>query len=154
MMDNFSHADLGRELSAAMPLLTSYFESSAVIHLVKLSSNGLILVVNNRMAQSLKVGSQEIIGKSFAGFLTSPDAESLARCLADKEALPDEELLLNLVDSEQMPQTLLCRLLPAENGLLLLGEPSLGDNQALQEELMQLNNQLAVLSRENIRKGR
>lgn len=143
-----------REMSAAMPLMASFLGSSRIIHFAHLSHDGIISYVNNPMAESLKVNSAAIIGQSLAGFLTAPDAGSLVRRLSAACISPEEELLLNFVDSEQTPFTLRCRLVPAESGLMLIGEPSLGDNQALQSELLQLNNQLTVLSRDNVRKSR
>jgi len=58
------------------------------------------------------------------------------------------------VDADQAPRSLRCRLAPVDGGLLLLAEEPDKDNKLLQEELLQINNQLSVLSRENIRKSR
>ncbi len=61
---------------------------------------------------------------------------------------------MNIVTGDQIPHTLRCRIVPADDKFLLVAEPPQLENQSLQEELLQLNNQFAVLSRENVRKGR
>lgn len=146
--------NLCKELSATLPLLASFFAVSRTVHLVRLNSDGIILFVNNALKECLRVGDAELAGESFSGFLTKADGTLLAARLSDKDAFSDREFLLNVVDSEQVPHTLRCRLLPLEDGCMILGEPPLEGNRTLQEELLQLNNQLTVLSRENIRKGR
>jgi signal transduction histidine kinase len=96
----------------------------------------------------------ELAGENCTRFLTEPDGKLLIKRLSESNLSLEDELLLNFVDSDQVPHTLRCRFAPVENGYLLLGEPPQDDNHNLQEELIQLNNQLSVLSRENIRKGR
>ncbi len=142
------------ELLAATPLLTSFLAESRSIHLAHLSHAGTVLSANNTLAESLKITTTEMIGQNFSNFLTSPDVKILAKHLLAKTIQTAKELLLNFVGSDHIPYTLRCRLLPLESGLLLLGEQPQDDNNGLQEELLQLNNQLTVLSRENVRKGR
>ena len=149
-----NHLTLHDSLAMAMPLVSSFLDSSEVAHCAVLNSGGQIQQANTALAKCLKVSCGEMVGKDFVSFLTLPDGDSLAKRLRARDASPDKILLLNLVDAEQVPHSLRFRLASIEDGFLLLGEPPLDENQALQEELFELNNQLSVLSRENVRKGR
>jgi signal transduction histidine kinase len=137
-----------------MPLVFSFFDNSTVVHLALLTPNGRIRQVNQALAGCLKASPEELADQDFLDFLTTPDAKTLAAWLQSPEAFGDEDLLLNVVDAHQVPHSLHFRLAAIEGGFLLLGEPPQQENQTLQEELLQLNNQLSVLSRENVRKGR
>ena len=138
----------------AMPLLSSFVHSSDVVYLAVLNSTGHIQDCNLALSECLKVSCSDLVGKDFTTFLTTPDGKSFTNRLATSDVSPEEELLINVVDSEQIPHTIRFRMAVVPGGFLLLGEPPKNDNDALQEELLQLNNQLSVLSRENIRKGR
>ena len=130
-----------------MPLVLSFLNSSRVVHLAILDREGCIRYVNQTLSKFLKADCAEVTGKNFINFLTGPDGETLSKRLSVGNFSPDEELLLNIVDIDQFPALLRFRLASLEDGFLVLGEPPLDDNQALQEELIQLNNQLSVLSR-------
>jgi signal transduction histidine kinase len=137
-----------------MPLLSSFLDRSGVLHIALLDGAGLVRYTNQTLSKCLKVACADMAGQSFINFLTTPDGESLTERLTSGELHSDEELLLNLVDADQMPHSLRFRIASLEECYLLLGEPPLADNQSFQKELIQLNNQLSVLSRENVRKGR
>lgn len=138
----------------AIPLVSAFLDSSEVVNVAILDSNGSIQFANQALSKCLKVDSAGMIGTNFINFLTGPDGELLSKRLFEEDIFPDEELLLNVVDADQVPHSLRFRYASVEGGFLLIGEPPGDDNQALQEELIQLNNQLSVLSRENVRKGR
>lgn len=146
------------ELQDVLPLAmtASFLESSGVVCLAITDSKAGIRYVNATFAKILKVETAAMVGRNLLEFLTVSDGELISRYLAGVDAIQNAKLLLNIVDSEQIPHTLSFRLAPLADGdgLLLLGEPLPDNNRALQEELLQLNNQLAVLSRENVRKGR
>lgn len=147
------HPLLQARLKKSIPLLSSFFAASATIHLVILNRAGEILYANATLAEALKVPENELVGENFQNYLTAPDGESLEQFLA-MERCPPKGMLLNIVDTEQIPHSLHFVMESLTEGVLLLGEPPQDDNQSLQEELIQLNNQLSVLSRENVRKGR
>ena len=154
MKKGHDHLKLCDGLSRAIPFVSSFLDASAVVHLALLNPNGRIRLVNPAFADCLKAIPEDLADEDFRDFLTTPDAETLTRRLASPDASCDEKFLLNVVDTDQIPHSLLFRITAIEGGFLLLGEPPQLDNQMLQEELLQLNNQLSVLSRENVRKGR
>jgi signal transduction histidine kinase len=138
----------------ALPLVSSFLNSSSAVHLAILDSDGSIRFANQALSKCLKVDHAKMAGTNLISFLTAPDRETLSKRLSGEKVSPEEELLLNVVDTNQVPHSLRFRIASMESGFLLLGEPPQGENRALQEELIQLNNQLSVLSRENARKGR
>ncbi len=148
------HLKLYDELSGIIPFISSYLDTSAIVHLALLSPDGRIRLVNPTLADCLKARPEDLADQDFLGFMTIPDGETLTRRLASPDASCNETFLLNLVDTAQVPHSLHFRITAMGDGFLLLGEPPRLDNQNLQEELLQLNNQLSVLSRENVRKGR
>jgi signal transduction histidine kinase len=148
------HITLQRALASALPQLASILALSKAIHVAIISSDGFFSFTNNALAKCLKLDSADLLGRSFSGFLTSTDAEMLSRCLSGADHLPEKDFLLNIVARDQIPHTLRCRIAPADDLFILVAESPRDDNQSLQEDLLQLNNQLVVLSRENVRKGR
>jgi two-component system NtrC family sensor kinase len=156
MNKTMEHHQLQQNLLLTMPLLATFLDLSNMVHLAIIDKDGFIRFANQTLAKCLKVDCTEISGRNFINFLTGPDGELLSKRLLGEEIFGDEELLLNLVDSEQIPHSIRFRYASMVGGIsfLLLGETPQGSNEALQKELLQLNNQLSVLSRENIRKGR
>lgn len=141
-------------LRAALPLLTETLIESGVIHLAILDSHGRIIFANRVLAEYLGCDPNELTGRSFLGSLTTHDETILARWISAKDPLPKTMFVLNLVGPDRVPRSLLCRMARIDDAFLLFGEPPADKNAATQEELLQLNNQLAVLSRENARQGR
>ncbi len=154
MLEITEHLEIQNSLPMAMPLVSSFLDLSKVVYIAILDSEGRIRFANQALAECLKVDYSEMASKKLITFLTGPDGELLTKRLSGEDIIPDEELLLNVVDADQVPHSLRFRYASIDNGFLLLGEPPQDNNQALQEELIQLNNQLSVLSRENVRKGR
>lgn len=149
-----SHHVLQHILSKAIPQGASFLDMSTLVCIAALDQDGKILFANQALAKCLNQDRAEISGKNIINFLTYPDGDLILRLLSEKMPDTSEEILLNLVGPDHIPHTLRVRIASIDSGLLLFGEPPLENNRALQEELLQLNNQLAVLSRENARKGR
>jgi signal transduction histidine kinase len=141
-------------LPMALPQFSSFLETSGVLHIALLDSSGLVKYTNRTLSECLKVSCADMIGRHFTGFLTTADGESLAKRLTRGELRLDDKYIMNLVDTDQKVHSLCFSSAPVEECFLLLGEPPQEKKPSLQEELMQLNNQLSVLSRENVRKGR
>lgn len=141
-------------LSLVLPRLAPVLEGSTSIHLAVLCRDGTVRWANRALAKSVDADPGAVAGQPVAAFLTAASATLMTRYLSGAEPVPEREFMLNLVAADQSPASLRCRLLPVGHDALLVGEPPLEANRALDEELLQLNNQLAVISRENIRKGR
>ncbi|MSN26830.1 MAG: hypothetical protein GJV46_13280 [Geobacter sp.] len=154
MIEMTGHKLLLEKLPLSLSHMASFLDSSGSVHVAVLDGSGRIRYANPVFSKCLKVDQAKLAGLNFTDFLTEPDGLSFLGHLKTAGTVADAELLLNVVDFDQVPHSLQTRLIPAEEWLVVLGEPPQDDNQALQSELIQLNNQLSVLSRENIRKGR
>lgn len=137
-----------------LPLVASFLESSGVVHVAIIDREAGIRYANPALAGILQLDTAAMVGRSLRDFLTVADGKLIGGYLSGTDSFLNESLLLNVVAVDHTPHTLSCRLATFEDGLLLLGEPLPDNNLALQAELLQLNNRLAVLSRENVRKSR
>lgn len=139
-------------LDLTMSRLASMLEESEMIHLALLGPTGILEWVN--AATAATIGGKDRVGTAMTDLLTPASAALFAGWMTGEEPFPAERVLLHLVGEGGQPRSLYCRLCPVPDGLLLMGEPPVEAEAALQKELLHLNNRLAVLSRENIRKGR
>lgn len=118
-----------------------------------LRADGAAKVVGCNLAFARVVGQpvEALAGVPVAELLTRADAATLVAHLEAGEAT---SLLLNWVGPSQEPVTLACVAARDSEGFVVVGETARVEEEALGAELLQLNNQLAVANRENIRKGR
>jgi signal transduction histidine kinase len=135
-------------------LVSSFLQESESIFLLAATSDGLITVCNQRLARSMNCEAADVGGTSVWPLLTEHDACRLRERIATGERKTGERFLLNFLDPSQSLFTLLCQLDVQPGGFVLLGEETRKQDDALRDELLQLNNELAVLSRENVRKKR
>jgi two-component system NtrC family sensor kinase len=139
--------------ASCRPLLSAFLESSESVCVAVLDPRGGILYLNRAMEKLLGVGEGAATGAPVSRYCAEADAAAFpARLEGERGA--GEEFLLNLVGADRSPKTVRCRLGKLADGHALVGEPAVSRDLALQEELIRLNNRLAVLSRENARKGR
>lgn len=134
--------------------LNRYWAESRSVHVCRLDREGRVLEINACLADLLKRGADAVKGRPFSEFLTDPDARMLTQRLASPVSMePAGGFFLNVVDVDLVPQTLQCWLIRlAEDRLMILGELPEHRCHLLQQELLELNNQLATLSREAARK--
>lgn len=127
--------------------LSSLAESRAFIALY-CDMRGLVLETNPTMGalrRDLKDGGKML---RLWDLLPALDAAAL-QARVEKRQTDEDWLLLNFVDQRGSPFSMRCRLRFVEGGFVVFGEPPLEANHAAQVELMQANNQLGVLVREN-----
>lgn len=148
------HAPFQKVFESVLPCLASLLEQSRAVHLALLDGGGVILHVNRAMAEVLDRGGVCPAGKLFGDFLIHSDSTLLAGYLEGGIAIPESGFVLNVAAGVETPRSLRCRLVRDDAVFLLIGEPPLDAERLLLEELIQLNGQLTVMSRENARKGR
>jgi len=149
-----SEASLDETVADQGALLSSFLRESENVYLLTATSDGQITGCNPRLARSMKCKTSDLSGTRVWSLLTATDARRLQERIASGERKLDEKFLLNFVDPSQSPFTLLCKLDVQPAGFILLGEEPTRKGDALRDELLQLNNELAVLTRENVRKKR
>jgi signal transduction histidine kinase len=135
-------------------LLSSFLQESENVYLLTAASDGLITACNQRLARSMKCETADLRGTSVWSLLTAHEASRLQERIASGERKAGERFLLNFVDPSQSPFTLVCKLDVQPAGFVLIGEETKKKDDALRDELLQMNNELAVLTRENVRKKR
>jgi len=143
------------ELTAdASPLLAILLASTNTVHFWFVALDGTVRLVNAAAAAQLRSTTAQLTGNSCWQHLTAPDAQSLRDKIASAERNPKKQFLLNFVDANQSPFTLECHLDLQPDGFILIGEPPRKQDEAFHEQTLQLNNELATLTRENARKSR
>ncbi len=134
--------------------LKRYWAESRVVHVLWLNGDGIVLEANSCLQDLLHRKPDVLEGRPVSEFLTEPDARMMAERLSSPSAFEAKGFFLNVVDAAQVPQTLRCWMFRFGDRVLLVGELPGDRIQFLQNELLELNNQLAVLSREAARKGK
>lgn len=134
--------------------LHRYWSASRVVHVLLVDSKGTILSANSCFCATLKRDPGELIGSAIWRWLTEPDCAMFQERLRKHEPFDENGFWLNIVDADQAPHTLKCWYLRLGDDVLLIGEIPQERLHVLQAELMALNNQLAVVFRENVRKGK
>ncbi len=137
---------------AASSFLAQFLMEARTVHCLAAAADGTIRDCNAAMAAALKAAPEELEGRPIWGLLTEADAASLRQRAHSPGGEAAGKFLLNFVDAGHSPFTLECRCQVRADSFLLLGEPP--DGQGFQEEWLHLNNQLAVLGRENARRGK
>uniref|UniRef100_A0A7C4RQB6 diguanylate cyclase n=1 Tax=Desulfatirhabdium butyrativorans TaxID=340467 RepID=A0A7C4RQB6_9BACT len=140
------------EKKAFLESLNRYWAESRAVHVCRLDREGRVLEINTCFADLLKRKPETVKGHPFSEFLTDPDARMIKERLASR--IPPEScgFLLNVVDADLAPQTLQCwEICLSRDQRLILGELPEHRCHLLQQELLELNNQLATLSRETAR---
>lgn len=133
----------------AAALVSEFLNRSATVHWLKTRSDGSI-VVSNAAIRTL-LGRETLEGTVIWSLLTQPDAVRLREVVNAGARDPGKAYRLNFVGRGQTPVTLECRLDVQPEGFELIGESIHDDEARLQDELMALNNELAVQLRENDR---
>lgn len=138
----------------SIPSLAQFLADSRSVHLLVAAPNGKVRLCNAALANRLKIAQAEVVTRLVWELVTERDAQSLRRRVGEGGTRPAGTFLLNFVDIDHCPFTLECRLEVQPGYFLLLGEVPQRTNEAAQEELLRLNNELAVLSREYARRGK
>lgn len=140
----------------SLDLLSWFVDQAEAVHLLRADHEGRVSVVNRAMAGLLGTDPELPVGVPTTELLTEGDASLVQRerQREPRQRPPGGLLLLNFVDADHFPQTLRCVLAVLEDGFVILGERAAPREDTLQRELLELNNTLAVLSRENARRSR
>jgi PAS domain-containing protein len=132
--------------------LRKFLEHSRVVAFVAVNPDGTIDDCNRAFCRFVKRKPNEVIGEAAVDFLSAGDAESFPALLRGEWEPPDH-LLLNVVDGALSALTLECCFERRGHRLILYGEPVQASEDALRDQLLEMNNQLAVLARETARKS-
>jgi heme oxygenase (mycobilin-producing) len=130
--------------------IAEFLHRTAGVYWLKVRSDGLILGCNEAIGK--RIGRESLQGDLIWPLLTEPDAAALRHTLDGARSELSNPYRFNFIDCHRMPFTLECHIDVQPAWFELIGEPIQEDEMGLQRQLMTLNNQLAVLLRENDRK--
>jgi hypothetical protein len=150
----FEGEPLPGEVVAAAPVLARLLSSSRTVHLLLAAVDGTIRSANRAMAAALGVPEADLPGRPVWGLLTEHDASLVRERVGRADRDDERPLLLNFVTAGHSPFTLECRCGVGAGHFVILGEPPREKAEAFQEEWLRMNNQLAVLTRENARQNK
>ena len=135
-------------------VISEFLTGSSNVYWVRAGHDGVILASTHAVASIVRGTAGSLDGVSIWPLLTEPDRATLRCAIESGTRDPATRYRLNFVGLDQMPFTLECHLDVYPDGFTLIGEPLQQHQQALERELMALNNRLAVLLRENDRKAK
>jgi heme-degrading monooxygenase HmoA len=133
-------------------LMRDVITESDLLHLLVGDLNGNIKFCNKAVARSLGLTCDKLLDQPLATYLLESGAARFAELIANSIRDFKSTFLLNFVNSMNEPYTLVCRIDVQPSHFILVGEPRIAEELGFQNELNELNNQLATLARENARK--
>jgi signal transduction histidine kinase len=136
------------------PLLAKFLRDSTTVHLIAAGPDGTILTSNAAFASGVGRAPGEVAGSLLWDYLVAADADAVRRAIARDEGAVASTTVLNFVGRNAGPYSMLCRIDVQPDGIVIVGEPPTKKAEKLQEELLELNNELATMSRENVRRKR
>ncbi len=132
----------------ATRLVDGYLTSTTAIHLIVLDAAGTILAANAAATQQLEPDG--LVGQPVDRYMPAPDAARLREILGAGSGIAGP-VRLNFGPHRRQPFTLECRLDVRRDGATIIGQPLFRREQQLHDELMAINEELAVLTRERSR---
>lgn len=133
-------------------LLARSIRSFEHLRFVRFDESGSILEVNEVFAGDFDTTPDRLRSAPIRDLLTEDDADDLERWVRD--GLPTEPVTLNFSRGTSAPASLRCLLERRRQTVALLGEPMSGIEDRAATSMLELNNEMAVLSRENTRRRR
>ncbi|HYO14614.1 MAG TPA: ATP-binding protein [Thermoanaerobaculia bacterium] len=137
---------LEQEIADSQLLFARVLRETKTIYYLHADDQGTILACSSAWEDLLGVPRSRLAGQPLWRHLPDADAEALQHRI--RETRRGESFLLNVCDNSGQPHTLSCHLDARPKGFVLVGEPAYTEMRELQEELIRLNNELAVLARE------
>lgn len=135
----------------AAVLLQAHVSDAQTLYCFVAAVDGTIHYCNSAGAAVLGKQPGELHGQPLWPHLTEPDAAALRTLVSTGARDPQTARLLNFVTDRQLPFTVRCRVDVHGARFVLLGEPDSAGLTALQANLLQMNNQFAVMAREYAR---
>jgi signal transduction histidine kinase/heme-degrading monooxygenase HmoA len=151
-IDGTTGPPLTEAVADATLLFGAYAAGSTEMHLFVLDRDGLIRASNPAACRHLEPGGT-LDGKSLTDYMPAPDATRLRTLLAGPRRR-ESSVQLNFAARNRVPFTLECWIDVHPDRATLLGQPTFRRDEQMQNELMAINQELAVLSRERSRELR
>ena len=151
-IDGTTGSPLIEAVADAASLFGAYAADSTELQMFVLDREGVIRSCNPAACTRLERGGL-LDGQSLFDYMPEADAIRLKELLS-REGKPDAPVRLNFAARNGVPFTLECWLDVQPDRATLLGQPTFRRDEQMQNELMAINQELAVLSRERSRELR
>jgi len=129
-------------------------EETRVLLYLRVAQDGSIRAANRMLVRWSGIPESDLVGTPVLRLLVEDDKPRMKRWLEGGSTLPSEPTLLNFVSVRHEVHTLRCRLFGHGDDVAVVGEPDVEEDRTVTEELLLLNNELSVLSRESARRNR
>ena len=136
------------------PVVAAFAASTQAMCWLRASLDGTVLSANTAFEAALGREGDPLTGSSLWSMVTDADAELLRSRITTQDRRFHKKVFLNFLDRDGSPRTLGMHVDVQQDGVLMIGEATVNDEAHMRDELLALNNQLAVLIRENERKTR
>jgi len=134
-------------------LIAEFLNRSSNVHWLKVRYDGLIVAYNESIRRTF--GPESLDAARIWPLLTECDSARLRQAVEAREMEPPSDgYRFNFLNRDQMPFTLQCYIDFQPEWFVLIGEPIREHEMQLQQELITLNNRLAVELRENDRQNK
>ena len=138
-------------MSCHLEAVSQFLFQSATVEYLEVSADGYIVHANGAFARHA-TRAETVAGQSVFQFLAAPDAARLRAWLSS--APPHDFVQLTFLESGGRPYALRSVVTAHAGGLVIVGECGSRLDVGTAEQLMEINNELARLSRENARRGK
>ncbi|MEO6203689.1 MAG: antibiotic biosynthesis monooxygenase [Nitrospirales bacterium] len=135
-------------------LLEAFLTQTDTIVYCVISPDGRIQVYNDVLLTKLKISKTAFATKAIWDFLTTTDQHRLQHIFENGTPNHHERVQLNFIDSSQNPHTFDCLVHKnSSQAIILIGEEPEKFNQRALVELMQIQNEMTVKMREEVKSG-
>ena len=141
-------------LGDSILLLEAFLNQTDTIVYCVVSPDGRIQVYNDVLLSKLNISKTEFDTKTIWNFLTTTDQHRLQNVLEIGISNSHERIQLNFLDSSHNPHTFDCLVQKTSSrAIILIGEEPEKFNQRAFVELMQIQNEMTVKMREEVKSG-
>lgn len=141
-------------LGDSILLLEAFLTQTDTIIYCVMSPDGQIQVYNDVLLTKLKISRTAFATTTIWDFLTTADQHRLQHILENGTSHHHERVQLNFIDSSQNPHTFDCLVQKnSSQAIILIGEEPETFNQRAFVELMQIQNEMTVKMREEVKSG-
>ncbi|TVP56798.1 MAG: PAS domain-containing protein [Gemmatimonadales bacterium] len=150
-------------------LAVEFLERSRVVVWARLSEDGRVITANSEMARRFGVERDQLEGSAIVDLVTEDEKPRMIAWLNASDPRPRDfepekrpggeggppmPSPVNFVSANLAVFTLRCQLFMDGDDRILIGEPDIEEDRSIADELLRLNSEFSVLSRENARRSR
>jgi hypothetical protein len=135
-------------------LLASVFEFSDTLHLIVATPDGVITACNSAAARAAGCSAADLCGSRLSEHVRAVEWTDLEARIAAGTRSPNERFSLTFAGRSSDPIPLSCSIDSQPSHFTIVGERATIQLEKFDEKLFGLNNELAVLARENARHGK